>query len=222
MKGLTYIRKTFNMSMDDLGKEIGVSKQTISNWENGKIQITEDRLKQLEYYFKINKQLFFKDNYTDDEILLIETRRFQKIMKKYHINKIDDDKFNEEFESYNDELMVKNDVNILLDELKNLFNELEETDIYRVVNLFSDIINTIVKSDDKEIITMLHNTIILASEAFNIMKNSPRKYDNFENMDYLMGAIITINNNVTQLLADAFDISYYQQYYKYHYEKKYE
>ncbi|AGK96766.1 helix-turn-helix domain-containing protein [Clostridium pasteurianum] len=220
MKGLTYIRKTFNMSMDDLGKELGVSKQTISNWENGKIQITDDRLLQLEGYFNLNRELFFKDNYTDDEIVEIETRRFQKIMRKYHINKLSDEKFNKEFESYSNELMVKNDVSCLLKELRMMFNELEETDISRVVNMLCDMIYVILDKDDKEIITMIHHTINSLSSAFDTMKNRPPKYEDYGNIDCIMGAVITINEYIRSLLADSFDISYYYKYYENKFKKK--
>lgn len=58
MFGLTYIRKLYNLSMDDLAKSLNVSKQTISKWENHKISISSKRIEQLKKIFNLNDDYF--------------------------------------------------------------------------------------------------------------------------------------------------------------------
>lgn len=73
MLGLTYIRKIYGFSMDELAIKLEVSKQTISKWENLKIPISLDRVKQLSEIFSI------PENYFSKELNEIEKLEVQKI-----------------------------------------------------------------------------------------------------------------------------------------------
>lgn len=68
MNGLTYIRKLCNLSSCDVADILGVSRQAVSSWENGKI-IPEDRLKQLSNYFGVQENYFSEITDEDKEYL---------------------------------------------------------------------------------------------------------------------------------------------------------
>lgn len=80
MFGLTYIRKLYNYSMEDLSKKLGVSKQTISKWENQKIPISDKRLKQLSEIFKIPEE-YFNTQLSDTDELLVQKTKLESEIK---------------------------------------------------------------------------------------------------------------------------------------------
>lgn len=54
MNRLKELRKTRNMTQDDLGKEIGMTKRTIIAWENGERDIKSDKAQQLADFFGVD------------------------------------------------------------------------------------------------------------------------------------------------------------------------
>lgn len=58
MNGLQYIRKSYGMTLAALGKRMGVTRQTISQWEQGTCSIPENRLKELSAIFEIPATFF--------------------------------------------------------------------------------------------------------------------------------------------------------------------
>ena len=58
MNGLQYIRKAYGMSLDTLGKRMGITRQTISQWEHGTCAIPGSRLTELSQIFDIPEHLF--------------------------------------------------------------------------------------------------------------------------------------------------------------------
>lgn len=58
MNGLNYIRKTFGMTLDDLGTKLNVKKQTINQWEKGVYKIPHKRLKELSVIFNMPEKHF--------------------------------------------------------------------------------------------------------------------------------------------------------------------
>lgn len=58
MNGLQYIRKAHNMSLDTLGKRMGITRQTISQWEHGTCAIPKGRITELSQIFGIPEHLF--------------------------------------------------------------------------------------------------------------------------------------------------------------------
>ena len=48
------LRKSFSLSQVDFAKDLGVSKQCVSNWENGYIQPSLDMLVKIADYFKVS------------------------------------------------------------------------------------------------------------------------------------------------------------------------
>jgi transcriptional regulator with XRE-family HTH domain len=75
MHGLTYIRKLFDMSLEDLSKEVGVSNQLISMWELGKKPIPQKRIKQLAGIFGIQDR-YFKIDISDIEKLEVQGAKY--------------------------------------------------------------------------------------------------------------------------------------------------
>ena len=58
MNGLKYIRTRCNLSLSELARFIGVTRQALSSWENGRKEIPEQRKEQLACFFGIDKEYF--------------------------------------------------------------------------------------------------------------------------------------------------------------------
>lgn len=58
MNGLRYIRTRCNLSLNELAEHLGVTRQALSAWENGKKDIPEKRLEQLEDFFGLDKKYY--------------------------------------------------------------------------------------------------------------------------------------------------------------------
>lgn len=70
MNGLKFIRIQCNLSRSSIAKKIGVSRQLIGAWENGKKNIPEKRKEQLAKYFGIDKKYFESIDEKDKEKLI--------------------------------------------------------------------------------------------------------------------------------------------------------
>lgn len=70
MNGLKYIRTRCNLSLSELADMIGVSRQALSSWENGKKDIPEQRSDQLAEFFGIGKEYFGEISEKEKEELL--------------------------------------------------------------------------------------------------------------------------------------------------------
>ena len=58
MNGLKQIRTQCDFSVTDIAKKLGVSKQAVSSWENGKKEIPEARRRQLALLFGVDASVF--------------------------------------------------------------------------------------------------------------------------------------------------------------------
>lgn len=58
MNGLKQIRTQCDFSVTDVAKKLGVSKQAVSSWENGKKEIPEARRRQLALLFGVDVSVF--------------------------------------------------------------------------------------------------------------------------------------------------------------------
>lgn len=78
MSGLQYIRKKYGMTLAALGKRMGgITRQTISQWEQGTCAIPNSRLSELSTVFGIPEKYFLEVEESDIEKLnvLIETEK---------------------------------------------------------------------------------------------------------------------------------------------------
>lgn len=57
MNGLHYIRNKCNLSLSELADKLGVTRQMVSAWENGRKSIRESRLHELSKIFGIEEEL---------------------------------------------------------------------------------------------------------------------------------------------------------------------
>lgn len=76
MNGLKYIRVRCNLSLNDLAECIGVTRQALSAWENGKKEIPEQRKEQLSEFFGID-QRYFGEISEEEKITLLEKAMFR-------------------------------------------------------------------------------------------------------------------------------------------------
>lgn len=79
MNGLKYIRKAHGMTLAALGKRMGITKQTISQWEQGTYSIPNSRLNELSVSFGLPEHYFLDVKESDIEELdaLIKTVKAQ-------------------------------------------------------------------------------------------------------------------------------------------------
>jgi len=82
--GLTYIRNLYNESLDDIGKILGVSKQSVHQWEMGLRPIPDERLKQLGEIFNLKEQYFNKELTNNDKIYILEQEIIRLKFIKMH------------------------------------------------------------------------------------------------------------------------------------------
>lgn len=70
MNGLKFIRKQCNFSLSSLAEYLGVSRQIISTWENGKKEIPYKRKQQLSQFFGIAEDFFGEITEEEKQVLL--------------------------------------------------------------------------------------------------------------------------------------------------------
>ena len=107
MKGITFIRKLYNMSLQDVADKLNVSKQTINKWEKELRPISEKRLEELENLFDIPREYFEKDLDEENKIKIQELKIYNEKMMLDSVEKQDIiaiDKRNLEYSMY-DELV---------------------------------------------------------------------------------------------------------------------
>ncbi len=56
------LRKAKNISQAELGKQLGYSARTVSDWENGSTEPNISAIKALVRFFEITYDEFFEDN----------------------------------------------------------------------------------------------------------------------------------------------------------------
>lgn len=61
MIGLEYFRRRNNMSITDLGNQIGVSRQIVSKWEKKEKSIPADRVMEFAKLFQVNELYITQD-----------------------------------------------------------------------------------------------------------------------------------------------------------------
>jgi len=76
MNGLQYIRVRCNLSLSELAEQLGVTRQAVSAWENGKKEIPEQRRKELADFLGVSESLL-GDLTDEDKVLLLEKAMFR-------------------------------------------------------------------------------------------------------------------------------------------------
>lgn len=76
MNGLTYIRRQCNISIAELADILGVSRQAISSWENGRKELPDKRKTQLAEFFGIDEK-YFGDISDEEKTELLKKAMFR-------------------------------------------------------------------------------------------------------------------------------------------------
>ncbi len=76
MNGLRYIRTRCNLSLNELADFIGVTRQALSSWENGKKEIPVKRKEQLANFFGIDN-VYFGEISEEEKKYLLEKAMFR-------------------------------------------------------------------------------------------------------------------------------------------------
>lgn len=77
MIGLEYIAKENQVSLSEIGKILGISRKSISNWTNGWQKIPKKHLSKLESYFGLDASYFQKE-LNEAEKLKVQIAKIQK------------------------------------------------------------------------------------------------------------------------------------------------
>ena len=64
---LATARRDRNLSQENMGKEIGVERSTISKWETGKAYPSVEQLLMISQYFNIPISFFFENNHIEEK-----------------------------------------------------------------------------------------------------------------------------------------------------------
>lgn len=102
MIGLQFIRELYNLSLNELGKKIDVSKQTTFQWETQKIKISSKRLKQLSEKFNIPEEYFQKEISEMDKLIIQKLKLQNEIQTVEYEDTITDPEKGEEVIAYSD------------------------------------------------------------------------------------------------------------------------
>jgi transcriptional regulator with XRE-family HTH domain len=84
-KELKLLRKMNKLTLEDVGKKLGVSKATVQRYESGEIELTYDRICQLAEIYNVNPGYLFPDNSgkRQDEDIESQLEKAIELYKKY-------------------------------------------------------------------------------------------------------------------------------------------
>ena len=98
MMGLEFIRKQYDISLADLAKEIGVSRQFISKWETGEKSIPDKRLECLSQFFNVPTE-YFKKQLSEIDKIKIQNFKLEQDLEK-SVYDYEDTVYDEESDDY--------------------------------------------------------------------------------------------------------------------------
>lgn len=87
---LRTLRTAHKMNQPELARQLGVSKQTVSNWENSNIMPSAEMLRKIALYFSCTSDYLLEINQIEDEALLIDTKGLRP-SQLVHIQQIVED-----------------------------------------------------------------------------------------------------------------------------------
>lgn len=129
MNGLKHIRKVCNYSLSNLAKEIGVSRQIISSWENGVSNIPPKRAEQLSSVFAIDGKYFSELNEEDKRELLNKPIYFRRYGAENHFSFMPDDECSLACH-YNDSMSVKEKYDSAIKKMNSLLERVKCSILY--------------------------------------------------------------------------------------------
>lgn len=155
--GLKQIRKIYGLTMRDLAKLLNVSPNTINLWENGDIDVPDERVETIERALGINKILFFS-KLDSRQLMLVELARASYKADEYRRNIIldgSDEKileenkkeFEEQFNKINfkihDRIMDYEDLQDLIRSIIYLYSDAPKSWLEEINEFLFDTVNNL-------------------------------------------------------------------------------
>lgn len=75
---IKYLRKEKGLSQEELGFELGISRQAISKWENGTILPNTENLKSLCKFFSVSMDEFVNNTANRSEVAVTKTEQIEE------------------------------------------------------------------------------------------------------------------------------------------------
>ena len=85
-KELKLLRKLNNLTLEDVGKKLGVSKATVQRYESGEINLSYETIYQLAEIYNVNPGYLFPDNSDKRQNQEIESK-LEKAIELYKMYK---------------------------------------------------------------------------------------------------------------------------------------
>lgn len=207
--GLTYIRKLYNYSMQELAERMIVSKQTVSKWESKKKPITAERINQLSKLF-IQDERYFTESLTKTDELRIQQRKLANEEDELKLTQVIEDGEGNEIEiplyinsNQIEDLSDEISKNKIIEEVRQImrkvkYREIEESGIYgwNVVTRFQQFID-IIKSEkinDYSLWCILKSIDIV----YGINKENAERYNSNEYIKELVNTMQNDRNEIHQ------------------------
>lgn len=174
MNNIKALRKEKKLTVDRLAKEMGVSKSTISLWENGKTNPRINQIEKLSDYFGVSKSYVLGYSNSKEEPTKRYVDGLSKVLER--LNEIEKKikQFDEEYSSF------KKEYNLFLKEpFKTLENTmiLERTTNLKIVSLDNPQKNTtIIKKEYEEILKEMNGRIERYKELYKSEEENAKSY----------------------------------------------
>jgi transcriptional regulator with XRE-family HTH domain len=179
MIGITYLRKELGMSAEKFGREIGVSRPTISKWESGNQEISRKRLALMEGMFQCEAVLLEKEIDNDEMAKLTLTEAAYKYIHRTVYKEEPDDNFFYELEEARYKVKIDSIVKTL-NEKKELIKYMERVrEVYERTG-GKEILNVLLAVGEKFQTGRFDNCLVVGNTDYK--KGHIRKDDNLIEM----------------------------------------
>lgn len=209
LKGLKFLRKSFGMTMKELGEKLDVSPTTINLWEKGQMPITQERLYELNNFFLLDNPKILCHDFEEESletsnlILEVELARLQYKIKQY--NELYASKINEDYLLNKIESVEENKE--LFEELIDVINEMSKSlspKEFKEIGL--EVKHIIERLSSKSTVVSNNIKLWLDVMKFNgITKYGDNNYNKYSVEDYIKADIqkkINVLNNMNAWNAD--------------------
>lgn len=206
--GLKKVRETFGFTMRELADKLDVTPNTINLWEKGKIDVTESRITQLYYFFKVSPEILFKEEHSIEELMTIEIARTSFKLEEYR-EQITDEKKMDEIGNWIVEFNMEDDrmeyFKATVKRLGSLYSRLDWDQYCTFDDNFNELLDLLVDEQNDEswfkadiLVECLSNGE-QDGDAFNITSSNRDEYMIDKSFGMEREAIITIREKLSAL-----------------------
>ncbi|WP_035790280.1 helix-turn-helix transcriptional regulator [Clostridium beijerinckii] len=148
--GLKKVREIFGFTMRELADRLDVTPNTINLWEKGKLDVTDGRLSDLEWFFKVKSEILFKEEHSIEELIDIEIARTTFKLEEYR-KQITDERKKSEISTwicqFNLEEDRMEDFKYTVQRLGTIFSRLELSDYCTFDEDLNELLDLIIDND---------------------------------------------------------------------------